>query len=178
MPQKKTLRLILGDQLNENHSWFRAVDKQVAYVMMEIRQETDYVTHHIQKVAAFFAAMRSFAGQLKDMGHNVTYLKLDDPKNRQTIAGNVAELIDRQKFNRFEYLLPDEHRLDLQLKELVEKLEVSWEAADTEHFLCERYELKEFFDGKKRYLMESFYRWMRKRYDILMEEKPENLPTF
>ena len=40
---KKTLRLILGDQLNNNHSWFNSVDDSVTYVMMEIRSETDYV---------------------------------------------------------------------------------------------------------------------------------------
>jgi deoxyribodipyrimidine photolyase-related protein len=59
MPSQKILRLILGDQLNEKHSWFKTPDRQVTYVLMEIRQETDYVRHHIQKVAAFFAAMRS-----------------------------------------------------------------------------------------------------------------------
>ena len=60
-----TLRLILGDQLNHNHSWFQNPQKGVHYLMMEMRQETDYVTHHIQKVCAFFfyshAALRWFS---------------------------------------------------------------------------------------------------------------------
>jgi len=136
---------------------------------MEIRQETDYVTHHIQKVAAFFAAMRAFAGRLQELGHRVVYIKLNDARNRQTIAGNILELLRRKKITRFEYLLPDEHRLDLQLRELAENLGVPWQAADTQHFLTERQELKKFFAGTKRYLMESFYRWMRKRCDILMD---------
>ena len=46
----KTLRLILGDQLNSKHSWFITVDESVTYVMMEIRSETDYAAHHIQKI--------------------------------------------------------------------------------------------------------------------------------
>lgn len=54
MPKPKILRLILGDQLDELHSWFKKPGREVTYVMMEIRQETDYVKHHIQKVAAFF----------------------------------------------------------------------------------------------------------------------------
>ena len=53
----KTLRLILGDQLNENHSWFSSVDDQILYCIFEMRQETDYVQHHIQKVIGFFAAI-------------------------------------------------------------------------------------------------------------------------
>jgi deoxyribodipyrimidine photolyase-related protein len=53
----KTLRLILGDQLNSNHSWYQTKDNSVTYVLMEIRSETDYATHHIQKIAGFFSAM-------------------------------------------------------------------------------------------------------------------------
>ena len=169
MPQRKILRLILGDQLNENHAWFKQPERQVTYVLMEIRQETDYVMHHIQKVAAFFAAMRNFARRLRDVGHRVIYVKLDDPKNQQTIAGNITHLLEQKNFDQFEYLLPDEHRLDIQLQSLAESLTIPWKVEDTQHFLTERRELGEFFAGKKRYLMESFYRWMRKRYDILME---------
>ena len=173
MPSQKILRLILGDQLNEKHSWFKTPDRQVTYILMEIRQETDYVRHHIQKVAAFFAAMRSFADRLAELGHRVIYLKLDDAKNKQTIAANLSELIRKKKFTRFEYLLPDEYRLDIQLRDFCKTLGIDHQAADSEHFLTERHELKEFFTGKKRFLMESFYRWMRRRYNIMMEnEKP------
>jgi deoxyribodipyrimidine photolyase-related protein len=87
MPQPKILRLILGDQLNENHSWFKQANNHVTYVLMEIRQETDYVVHHIQKVAAFFAAMRTFAARLRELGHRVVFYQLDDRHNRQTLAG-------------------------------------------------------------------------------------------
>jgi len=169
MPKQKTLRLVLGDQLNERHSWFKAPDKEVTYVLMEIRQETDYVKHHIQKVAAFFGAMRAFAERISELGHRVVYLKLDDPKNRQTLSDNIADLSQKRKFKKFEYLLPDEYRLDVQLREITAKLPIQCQAFDTEHFLTERQDLKEFFAGKKRFLMESFYRHMRKHYDILMD---------
>jgi deoxyribodipyrimidine photolyase-related protein len=173
MARDKTLRLILGDQLNENHSWFQKPDKAVNYVMMEIRQETDYVKHHVQKVLAFFAAMRAFAEKLQEKGHTVSYLRLDDPKNEQTITDNIKRLLDKKKYARFEYLLPDEYRLDVELQKLMKSLPVAAGAVDTEHFLTRRQDFKDFFAGKKRYLMESFYRSMRKRYDILMEkDKP------
>ena len=48
-PQRAhTLRLLLGDQLNPEHSWFATHDEGVVYVLMEVRQETDYVLHHAQ----------------------------------------------------------------------------------------------------------------------------------
>jgi len=81
-----TLRLLLGDQLHEQHHWFKQPDDSVLYVLMEIRPETDYVRHHIQKVVGFFAAMRAFADALSRAGHAVRYFHLDDPDNAQSFA--------------------------------------------------------------------------------------------
>jgi deoxyribodipyrimidine photolyase-related protein len=169
MSRPKTLRLILGDQLNELHAWFRSPDENICYVMMEVLQEARYVVHHIQKIAAFFAAMRSFARRVQERGHRIIYIRLDDPENQQTFDGNIARLLSLQGLERFEYLEPDEYRLDLQLRELGEHLSVPSHRYDTQHFLSDRLAVKEFFQGKKRFLMESYYRAMRKRYDILME---------
>jgi deoxyribodipyrimidine photolyase-related protein len=136
----------------EKHTWFQKPDRTVTYVMMEIRQETDYVRHHVQKIVAFFAAMRAFAEKLKKKGHAVIYLRLDDAKNQQTIYGNLKlkQLIKEKHFARFEYLLPDEHRLDVELRKMAKTLSISSEAVDTEHFFTRRQDLRDFFAGKKR----------------------------
>ncbi|MCB0521772.1 MAG: cryptochrome/photolyase family protein [Lewinellaceae bacterium] len=164
----KTLRLLLGDQLNRQHSWFEKVDGDVLYCFFEMRQETDYVQHHLQKVIGFFAAMRAFAEELREVGHSVVYVKLDDEDNRQSLEGNLLFLIKKHGLQRFEYQLPDEWRLDVQLKEFCGKLDIEAAAFDTEHFMTKREAIQEFF-GKKNYLMETFYRDIRRRHGILME---------
>lgn len=167
----KTLRLILGDQLNSNHSWFKEKNEDRLYVMMEIRQETDYVRHHIQKVVAFFKAMRNLADLLRNQGHRVVYLELDHPDNQQDLVQNLNWIIKQENIELFEYQLPDEYRLDKQLSDFCLQSGVQAWAYDTEHFLTDRDFLGNFFKGKKTYLMESFYREMRKKYDILMDGK-------
>ena len=169
MSQKKILRLILGDQLNERHSWFQKIHDNVTYVLMEIRQETDYVKHHVQKVASFFLAMRAFSRRLIELGHRVIYIHLDDPSNAQNFEYNLKQLIRKEKFTHFEYLLPDEVRLDDELNTITGKLGIPHQVQDTEHFLTQRQDVKEFFADKKQYLMESFYRFMRKKHNILMD---------
>ena len=171
MASMKTLRLILGDQLNHQHSWFEKTNSDITYMMMEVRQETDYVPHHIQKVTGFFASMRAFAIEMQDKGHKFIYFKLDDPKNKQSIPENVDSLIEKGKFEKFEYQLPDEYRLDEQLSEYCQTLNIEWQAVDSEHFYTSREELASFFEGKKTYLMESFYRHMRKKHDVMMDGK-------
>lgn len=167
----KTLRLILGDQLNQSHSWFEEKSDDHIYFMAEMRQETDYVNHHVQKVLAFFDSMRNFASEIESQGHQLRYFKLDDPKNPQDLEKLIQQVIEEEDIEKFEYQLPDEFRLDEQLRSICENLKISTKAVDSEHFLTERAFLKEFFKGKKTYLMESFYREMRKKYNILMDGK-------
>lgn len=166
----KTLRLILGDQLNINHSWFEEKQDNVTYVMMEMRQETDYVKHHIQKVVAFFSAMRQFSDILKKKGFEVMYLSINDKENEQSLEKNIQNLIEKYGFEKFEYQLPDEYRLDEILKNLTTQLNIPTQAFDSEHFLSKRNDLSDFFKGKKQFIMEYFYRDMRKKYDLLMED--------
>lgn len=164
-----TLRLLLGDQLNINHSWFNDVNKNVSYVLMEVRSETDYAWHHIQKVIAFFAAMRQFAELLTNKGHQVIYIKLNDPGNKQSFSENCDQLIKKKEFTHFQYQLPDEYRVDELIRKYTNSLQIPYTVFDTEHFLTSRNELSDFFEGKKTYLMESFYRYMRKKFNILMQ---------
>ena len=167
----KTLRLILGDQLNIQHSWFDEVDPEHIYVMMEMKQETSYVRHHVQKVIGFFLAMRNFAETLQNHGHQIIYWKLDHPENTHNLTANLHQLIEKHNIFKFEYLLPDEYRLDQQLLDLCISLPIPSKKFDSEHFLTTREFLAGFFKGKKTFLMETFYREMRKKYNILMEGK-------
>lgn len=168
------LKLILGDQLNFQHSWFKEVDSSEVFVLMEMRQETDYALHHIQKVVAFFGAMRNFSEVLKQAGHQVHYLALDDKANRQQLEANLNFLIEKFNADGFAYMEPDEYRLDQQLKEYVLGLNIPSEVVGTEHFMTSRSELTEFFEGKKQLILEFFYRRMRKKFDLLMQlDQPE-----
>jgi deoxyribodipyrimidine photolyase-related protein len=174
-PNTKVLRLIIGDQLNINHSWFNKVEENITYVMMEIRTETDYAQHHIQKVIGFFAAMRNFAQELKEKKHQVIYFQLNDKENLQSFSANCTALIETHQFTHFEYQLPDEYRLDEEMKLFTANFSIPYNAVDSEHFYSSRNELKDLFAGKKMYLMETFYRYMRKKHNVLLEDKDKPL---
>lgn len=169
MKAHKVIRLVLGDQLNPDHSWFKVQNANAIYLMAEMRQETDYAVHHIQKVVGFFAAMRNFAKVLEQQGHQVVYLSLDHPENKHTITHNVKAQIQKHKAQSFEYQEPDEYRLDTELKTLCNTLELPCKCFSTEHFYTTRDTLTHFFSGKKQMIMESFYRMMRKEHSVLMQ---------
>jgi deoxyribodipyrimidine photolyase-related protein len=169
-----TLRLILGDQLNEKHSWFSQPSKNADYVLIEARSEATYTRHHIQKIVGFFLAMRLFAEHLKERGFKVCYLTLDDPDNKGSIEDTLAHLIKARGYKRFEYQAPDEHRLATTLADLCRQTKIETARLTSEHFLVELETFQDVFKSHKRYVMESFYRVVRSRYGFLMHDgKPE-----
>ncbi|MBB3212098.1 deoxyribodipyrimidine photolyase-related protein [Herbaspirillum sp. Sphag1AN] len=168
-----TIRLILGDQLNVQHPWFLDVDDDVVYLLMEIRQETDYVLHHAQKVIAIFAAMRDMARQLSEAGHRVHYLRISDPHNQLALEANLTAVLTHYQARHWQYQAPDEWRLDEQLYQMQRPIAAATGASgmmvDSAHFYTQRDEAASIFAQRKSWLMEHFYRQMRVKYLVLMD---------
>ncbi|MDO8695250.1 MAG: cryptochrome/photolyase family protein [Sheuella sp.] len=171
----KTIRLILGDQLNPEHSWFTEVNPDTIYTLMEIRQETDYVLHHAQKIIGIFAGMRHLAQTLLARGHRVHYFEIDSKDNSHVLTKNLDFLIDRYEATRFDYQEPDEYRLDQQLKEFSSTLKIQSAMVSSEHFYTVREECEKIFTDQKQWLMERFYRLMRTKHQILMQDAKKPL---
>lgn len=159
-----TIRLILGDQLNPNHPWFAETRTDVVYFLAELRQETDYVRHHIQKTVAFFLALEDFAQRLKTAGHRVEYRTLDHPDSGLPLPELLQRVAKQYGAPQIEYLEPDEYRVDQQLREAFGP-----PADTTHHFLYPRSGVARHFSGKKNYLLESFYRQARLDFGVLLD---------
>ena len=170
MKKKPILRLILGDQLNIQHSWFSEDPSVAEYVLMEVREEATYVRHHIQKIVAFFLAMRAFAEELTRRGFSVRFIALDDPTNQHSLTSNVHHLISSGRYSSFEYQSADEYRVAAALADACSKLGVPSRNVDSEHFLTTPEFFQGVFKGHKRYVMELFYREVRRTYGLLMED--------
>lgn len=164
-----TLRLILGDQLNSQHSWFKRRDSGVLYVIAELKQEASYVKHHIQKLAAFFLAMECFADELKSADHDVLSLTLDDTAQFKNLDSLIISLAERFHCNKFQFQRPDEYRLKLQLRKIALSEHIEVLECDSEHFLLPFDEISDYVKPEQHNRMEAFYRKMRKRFDILLD---------
>ena len=167
----KTLRLILGDQLNASHSWFKDKDPNTLYVIAELHQETNYVVHHVQKVCTFFAAMQGFAEALNTAGFNLVHLNLDATQAFSDLPQLLNHLINQHQIQQFEYQLPDEYRLRQQLANFTATLTIASQSYSTEHFYLTDEELPKHFTAGKQHRMEAFYRKLRKRFTVLMDEE-------
>jgi len=161
------LVLVLGDQLTPDIAALSEADRATDVVVMaEVAREASYVPHHPKKIAFVFAAMRKFAVRLVSEGWRVAYTRLDDPDNAGSIQG---ELLRRAvEFGGSEVIAtePGEWRLIAALEELPLPVHLF----EDRRFLATHAEFEVWAEGRKALRMEYFYREMRRKTGLLMQE--------
>ena len=161
------LVLVLGDQLSENLSALSAADKDRDIVVMaEVAEEAGYVPHHPKKIAFLFAAMRKFAARLQDAGWQVVYTRLDDTHNSGTICGELVRRAAEHDATGVIATQPGEWRLIEALGEMPLKLHIIRD----DRFIASADAFEDWAKGKKQLRMEYFYREMRRKTGLLMED--------
>ncbi|WP_156399205.1 cryptochrome/photolyase family protein [Methylobacterium sp. Leaf466] len=165
-----TLRFVLGDQLHRRVSTLTDCDPDHDVVLIvEVMAEATYVRHHKQKIAFLFSAMRHFAAELEAEGLRVDYVRLDDPGNKGSFTGELERALARHACDRVVVTEPGEWRVLSMMEAWREDLAVPVEIRPDNRFLCPRAEFAEWAGDRRSLRMETFYRGMRKRTGLLME---------
>ncbi|MDO6522154.1 cryptochrome/photolyase family protein [Shimia thalassica] len=165
------LRLILGDQLSSEISSLRDVDAENDTLLLcEVRAEATYVKHHKKKIAFVFSAMRHFAAELVRSGSNLQYVKYDDPKNSGSLIGEVARCLAQGDYDEVIVTAPGEYRLANEMQSWPSTLGIPVTIREDDRFLCTPAEFSNWAKGRKQLRMEYFYREMRRKYSVLMDQ--------
>jgi deoxyribodipyrimidine photolyase-related protein len=165
------LCLILGDQLSPNLSSLADHHTQTDVVLMcEVRSEATYVKHHKKKIAFVFSAMRHFAKGLSDDGYDVRYVQYDDQNNTGSLIGEVGRIITQEPITEIVVTAPAEHRLQTEMAGWSLELNLPVTIKEDDRFLCSPDEFSSWAEGRKQLRMEYFYREMRRKYSILMDQ--------
>ena len=143
-------------------------------LMAEVWDEATYVRHHKQKIAFLFSAMRHFAAQLKDDGHDVRYIKLGDDGNTGSLFGEVKRALKEFDADGIVTTECGEWRLASDIKHWEEKLDLPVEIREDDRFVSTLKEFRDWAEDRKRLRMEFFYREMRRKTGLLMDgDDPE-----
>ncbi len=164
----RNLIYILGDQLSFNISSLKDFSKKEDVILMtEVAAETTYVWHHKKKLVLILSAMRHFAEELKQEGYKVEYVKLDDEKNTGAFDSELKRFVTKYNPKKVILCEPSEYRV----KKLFDDVEIDIEVREDNRFIASHSDFKDFAKGRKNLLMEDFYRQIRKKTGILVDEK-------
>lgn len=169
----RNLILVLGDQLDSKSAAFDDFDKTQDVVWMaEVAEENTHVWCHKLRIAYFLSAMRHFRDQLLKRDIEVAYHKLTaDPTCDR--CGTFSEVLteDARKLAPHKLIViePGDCRVRAELISTAESLGIGLEIRPDRHFYCSTEEFQSWASGKQNLVMEFFYRWMRKKHDVLMD---------
>nr|WP_295074790.1 cryptochrome/photolyase family protein [uncultured Roseateles sp.] len=183
MSRLRHLVLVLGDQLDLDAAAFDGFDpKQDAVWMAEVAEESTQVWSSKQRSALFLAAMRHFAEALHAAGRPLHYRRLDDPGNLGSLAAELQSTLAALRPQRVLMTAPGDWRVWLAIKACVQaaapsaathgeaSLGPQLELREDRHFYTTVRQFAAHAKGRKQLRLEYFYRELRQRHGVLMDE--------
>ncbi|MFT5974166.1 MAG: deoxyribodipyrimidine photolyase-related protein [Gammaproteobacteria bacterium] len=166
----RRLNLILGDQLDRDSLLFNDVDiENDCFWMAEVREESTHVWSHKQRITLFLSSMRHFAEELHEQNLPLIYWALKD-HHFESLADALADTLKKEKPQEVCFVTPGDYRVTESLVDICKKHRVPFKQLNDQHFLSSPQEFKEWAQGKKQLRLEYWYRELRKKYQILMED--------
>lgn len=165
------LILVLGDQLNADASAFDGFDAaQDAVWMAEVDAESTQTPSTKARTAVFLAAMRHFRNALLDRQVAVRYSEVTSPDNTQTLAGELTRSVKQLLPVALIVTEPGDYRVLQDLRQTSERLGIPLEVRRDRHFFSSIEEFRHHATGRKSLRLEYFYRAMRTRHRVLLDE--------
>ncbi|MDA1041234.1 MAG: cryptochrome/photolyase family protein, partial [Planctomycetota bacterium] len=173
------LIIVLGDQLDRTSAAFDGFDRRRDQVWIaEVAEESTHVWTHKARIAVFLAAMRHFRDGLLKERIDVDYTELTaKPAAREpaTLAAALEASLARaakagQRPERLIVVEPGEWRVQETLQAAAAKAGIPLEIRPDRHFFCSREEFAAHAKGRKQLRLEYFYRPLREKFDVLMED--------
>jgi deoxyribodipyrimidine photolyase-related protein len=166
----RNLIVVLGDQLSLTSVAFEGFDAAQDRVWMaEVPQESQHVPSTKMRTALFLSAMRHFAEALTARGMPLDYLKLGTHPFASLEAA-LTDTLSRHRPGAVVTVDAGEWRLEQAIAKVCQAAGVRLVVRDDLHFMASRAEFAEHAQGKQRLVMEAFYRRMRTKHQVLMDE--------
>jgi deoxyribodipyrimidine photolyase-related protein len=165
------IRFVLWDHLSLEVSSLSGIEKNDLVLFAELLEEANYLNHHKKKLAFLFSAQRHFSEELKDKHSKIKYLDLS--KGIQNFKEALQEAKIATGFHKVIITEPGEFRILEAIEKACKELKLHLEIKPDDRFFFSQNEFKEWSLGKKKLLLENFYRLLRKKTGYLMDENGE-----
>lgn len=156
---------VLGDQLSATQAALQSCDRQrekTPVILIESLHHIRERPYHRQKLVLVWSAMRHFAQELRNAGWPLTYSPAAD-----NFEHPLQAWIEDNGITELRVMAPHDRPFAQLLQNLTLPCKIT--LIPNNHFLWSEVEFKQWANGRKRLLMEDFYRQGRKRFHILME---------
>ena len=133
-----------------------------------------YQKHHKLKLYLFLVAMREYKDELEASGIKVYYHELNKRNKKESYVDCLTNFLKKNKITNINYFEIEDKSFEEEFKNL-ETSQIELIEHQNPMFLFSRKEFHEFHEGKKVFRMASFYKYARKKLNILMDKQDNPL---
>ena len=164
----KAVGIIFPDQLSANNKVLQHIHADDELILYEPCDSFYQMNHHKQKIVFLIAALRHWKEVLSKKFKNIIYVKLS--RNHHTdLMHELDQLHAKIKFDLIHVTQPSDHNTLTQLMFFGSKNNVEITIHADTKFIDSVEGFSEWAKGKKSLVQEYYYRWLRKKYNLLME---------
>lgn len=128
-----------------------------------------YIKHHKSKIALFFSAMRSYRDQLKNNSYKVIYY---DANNNFSTSyfDKLLDIVKSNKIEKIEIYEIEDKPFERDFLEFCKTNNIEITFLPSPMFIDSRGSFKHFLGDKKFHLQANYYKQMRKKKKLLLED--------
>jgi len=170
---EKKLFVILGNQLFHPKELKKLGCEEV--FMAEDYGLCTYEKHHKLKLYLYLTSMREYKDELESASIKVNYFKLEERKKDEEYSSFLIKFLNKQKISSINIFEIEDKPFEESLLLALVDSKILINTHDSPMFLLTKNEFKSLAKGNKTYRMASFYKEMRKKYNILIDEEGKPL---
>ncbi len=137
--------------------------------MAEVDQESTHVRSSKQRMVVFLSAMRHFAQELREKGVALHYTTLTDAQNTHNLASELGLALTRDQPAAVIMTAPGDWRVLTSIRETCAQHQIPLDIREDRHFFSTVREFAAHANARKQLRLEYFYRELRTKTGILME---------
>ncbi|MBD62630.1 MAG: cryptochrome/photolyase family protein [Gammaproteobacteria bacterium] len=168
----KHIGLIFPDDLASNNKVLSIIKKDDPLLLFEPCDSFYQINHHKHKLVLQISALRHWKLNLEKDFKNIIHIKIS--KDRKTDLMYELDLLFKKiQFDVLNVTQPSDHGVLTQLMFFCSKNNVELKIYPDTKFIDSIEGFSEWVKDKKSIVQEFYYRWLRKKYNLLMEnDKP------
>lgn len=156
--------LIYGNQLFPTHP--ALISPREPVIMIESYSMCTRYRYHKQKLILVLAAMREYRDWLRQRGYTVHYQEL---RPGESFLSQLGQLVQQLQLRQLRLVLPEDRQAQLNLQQFAASQALTLVEYPSPAFLTPLSLVLDWFGQTKKPILEQFYRWQRRRLDILMD---------
>ena len=164
----KVLRIVFADQLSLSNLVINNINKNDFLLFYEPLDTFYEIRHHKHKITLLISSLRKLVTKVKHT--NILHHKITK-KNNQNLKDVLFEIVDKNNINKIMVSKPSDFKIYKDLLFFSQSNNIELEILEDKKFISNVEDFTDWASDKKTRVQEYYYRWLRKKYDIFMNDE-------